>query len=48
MVSGSSPRHLEPSVRFSRTGLSCQLQAKGYGTYVAGSAFVVANRQLTR
>ena len=35
----SSPRLLKPSVRFSRTGLSCLLHAKAYGTYPAGWAF---------
>ena len=35
----SSPRLVKPGVRFSRTGLSWMLRAKGYGTYQAESAF---------
>src|SRR5450759_2231524 len=35
----SSPRLVKPSVRFSRTGLSCLLHAKAYETYPAGRAF---------
>ena len=45
---GSRTRHLEPSVQFSRTGLSCRLLAKGYETVQAGSAVEGASRQLTR
>src|SRR5258706_2553832 len=33
----SSPRHVERSVRISRTALSCLLHLKGYGTYRADS-----------
>jgi len=29
----SSPRLVKPGVRFSRTGLSCYLHLKDYGTY---------------
>src|SRR5215467_3404984 len=32
----SSPRHVERSVRISRTALSCLLHLKGYGTYLLG------------
>src|SRR5713226_6254654 len=35
----SSPRHVERSVRISRTALSCLLHLKGYGTYRAGATF---------
>jgi hypothetical protein len=35
----SSPRHIERSVRFSRTPLTCLLHAKRYGTYPAERAF---------
>src|SRR6516225_2744051 len=35
----SSPRHVKPSVRISRTGLSCLLPVKGYGTYRASWTF---------
>jgi hypothetical protein len=34
-----APANIKPSVRISRTGLSCPLRAKGYETYRAGSAF---------
>ena len=33
----SSPRHLERSVRISRTTLTCLFRAKGYGTYSTGA-----------
>ena len=36
----SSPRHIERSVRVSRTTLTCLLRAKVYGTYHARDAFV--------
>jgi hypothetical protein len=35
----SSSRHVERSVRISRTTLSYVLRVKGYGTYQAGTAF---------
>jgi hypothetical protein len=35
----SNPRLVKPGVRFSRTGLSWMLRAKGYGAYQAESAF---------
>ena len=35
----SSPRHVEPGRRFSRTRLSCPLLAQAYATYRRGSAF---------
>ena len=35
----SNPRLIKPGLRFSRTGLSWMLRAKGYGTYQAESAF---------
>ena len=35
----SSPRHVEPGRRFSRTRLSCPLLAQAYATYRSGSAF---------
>jgi hypothetical protein len=35
----SSPRHVEPGRRFSRTRLSCPLRAQAYETYRRGSAF---------
>ena len=35
----SSPRHVERSVRISRTTLSCLLRPKAYGTYPAGATF---------
>src|SRR4029077_5500701 len=42
----SSPRHVERSVRISRTALSCLLHLKGYGTYPAGATFGVSHRTL--
>jgi hypothetical protein len=36
---GSTPRHLEPGVPISSTGLSCSLHTKGYVSYRTGSAF---------
>ena len=42
----SSPRHVERSVRISRTALSCLLCLKGYGTYRAGAPFGVSHRTL--
>jgi hypothetical protein len=42
----SSPRHVERSVRISRTALSCLLHLKGYGTYRAGATFGVSHRTL--
>src|SRR5262252_2200003 len=42
----SSPRHVERSVRISRTALSCLLRLKGYGTYRAGAPFGVSQRTL--
>ena len=44
----SSPRHVEPGRRFSRTRLSCPLHAKGYATYCAGSAFGEGDGRRTR
>jgi len=38
----SSPRHVERSMRFSRTTLSCLFRLKGYGTYRAGATFEAA------
>ena len=35
----SSPRHVERSMRISRTTLSCLLHSKVYGTYLAGATF---------
>ena len=35
----SSPRHVERSVRISRSTLSCLLRPKDYGTYRAGATF---------
>lgn len=35
----SSPRHVERSMRFSRTTLSCLFRLKDYGTYRAGATF---------
>ena len=35
----SSPRLVKPSVRISRTGLSCLLHVKVYGTYRASWTF---------
>ena len=42
----SSPRHVERSVRISRTTLSCLLRAKAYGTYPAGATFDHGRRTL--
>src|SRR6266446_5044178 len=42
----SSPRHVERSVRISRTALSCLLHLKGYGTYRAGATFGISQRTL--
>jgi hypothetical protein len=44
----SSPRHVKPGMRFSRTGLSCPLHAKGYGTYQVGDAFGRGSYRRTR
>src|SRR5512135_2075772 len=35
----SSPRLVKPGVRVSRTGLSCSLRVRGYGTYHVGETF---------
>ena len=40
----SSPRHVERSVRISRTTLTCLLRLKGYGTYPAGATFGCGQR----
>jgi hypothetical protein len=42
----SSPRHVERSVRISRTALSCLLHLKGYGAYRAGATFGMHHRTL--
>src|SRR5258706_16014173 len=43
----SSPRHVERSVRISRTALSCLLHLNGYGTYPAGATFGISQRTLS-
>src|SRR5262249_61611644 len=42
----SSPRHVERSVWFSLTTLTCLLLAKVYGTYPAGATFDCGRRTL--
>src|ERR1035438_8014978 len=40
----SSPRHIAPSVRISRTGRTCLLSAKSYVAYRAGATFAPDHR----
>src|SRR6267143_217092 len=42
----SSPRHVERSVRISRTALSCLRHLGGYGTYRSGATFGISQRTL--
>src|SRR5467141_4931217 len=44
----SSPRHVERSVRISRTALSCLLHLKGYGPIVLGRLSALASEPCSR